>query len=59
MRSMEKRQLGVSILLVALAFAAFAHAVIALFLFPTGLEQVSALVGVVALVLLFVVNVGR
>lgn len=50
-----KRRLAYSLLLVGLAFVAALHAVLAV-AFGTGLEQVSALAAVVALVLLAVVN---
>ncbi len=56
LRGMEKRQLGWSLVLGGVAFVAFAHAAIALLAFDTGLEQLSGLIGIVALVGLALVN---
>lgn len=53
---MDKRQLGVNLLLVGLLFVATAHALIALLVFDTGLEQISGLVAALALLGLAFVN---
>ncbi|HET7324606.1 MAG TPA: hypothetical protein VFJ06_09760 [Halococcus sp.] len=54
--TMDKRRLGINLLLVALVFVAAIHAVLAT-IFNTGLLSISVVAGVGGLVLLFVVNV--
>lgn len=52
---MDKRQLGINLLLVSLVFLAAAHTVLA-FVFNTGLGLISVVAGGFGLVLLVVVN---
>lgn len=52
---MDKRQLGGSLVLGALTFVAAVHTVLAA-IFQTGLGLLSAVVGIVAVLLLVVMN---
>lgn len=52
---MDKRRLGINLILVALVFLAAAHTVLA-FIFNTGLGLISVVAGSIGLVLLVVVN---
>lgn len=54
---MDKRRLGLNLLIVGLVFLAALHVVLGL-AFGTGLSQLSLLAIVVLLVVLVVVNVG-
>jgi hypothetical protein len=53
---MDKRRLGINLLLISLAFVALAHTVLAV-IFNTGLGPISAVGGAIVLVVLVLINV--
>lgn len=53
---MDKRRLGVTLLLISLEFVAIAHTILAV-IFNTGLAPISVVVGGLILVMLALMNV--